>query len=116
MNVQTPPGSEQTCDLSQLGISEHHAPIHPSYATVESRLRSYQYWPPALAQRPRQLAEAGFFYAGEKRPGCGAWTRCCAGSVEWVGMCAGDSWWFGSWSAAVCAPPPLPPVDPGRNV
>ncbi|XP_043220725.1 baculoviral IAP repeat-containing protein 7-A-like [Amphibalanus amphitrite] len=64
MNVQTPLGSEQTSDLTQLGISEHQAPIHPSYATVESRLRSYQYWPPALAQKPRQLAEAGFFYAG----------------------------------------------------
>ena len=77
--MQTPVGSEQTNDLTQLGISEHHAPRHPSYATVESRLRSYQYWPPALAQKPRQLAEAGFFYAGE------GGARCATGGGAWVG-------------------------------
>lgn len=64
LNVVTPQGTEQPADLEQLGISEHHAPHHPSYATVESRLRSYQFWPPALAQKPLQLSEAGFFYAG----------------------------------------------------
>ncbi|XP_037078834.1 baculoviral IAP repeat-containing protein 2-like [Pollicipes pollicipes] len=88
MNVRTPQGSAETQDLAQLGISEHHGPIHPAYATVESRLRSYQFWPPALAQKPLQLAEAGFFYAGvSDHVKC---FHCDGGLRNWV---PGDNPW-----------------------
>lgn len=76
-------------DLSALGISEYHAPLHPCYATLEARLRSYLHWPPALAQTPRQLSEAGFFYVGvSDHVKC---FHCDGGLRNWV---PGDEPWI----------------------
>jgi len=47
-----------------LGIISHHGPLHPSYATVEARIRTFRDWPPALKQQPEELADAGFYYIG----------------------------------------------------
>ncbi|XP_023329577.1 uncharacterized protein LOC111702197 isoform X2 [Eurytemora carolleeae] len=47
-----------------LGIISHTGPLHPSYATPEARLRTFREWPPALKQRPQDLADAGFYYIG----------------------------------------------------
>lgn len=67
-------------------------PKYPSYAFLEVRISSYTAWPEAMAQTPRDLAQAGFFYAGNDD-----YTRCffCgeglrnweAGEDPWVSDC-----------------------------
>ena len=47
-----------------MGILKHSGPLHPQYATVEARLRTFREWPPALRQQPKELADAGFYYIG----------------------------------------------------
>jgi len=44
------------------GIIEHTGPAAPKYNTVESRVRTFQNWPPDLRQRPIDMAEAGFYH------------------------------------------------------
>jgi len=51
-------------DSEAMGILPHSGPLHPQYATLEARLRTFREWPPALRQQPRDLAEAGFYYIG----------------------------------------------------
>ena len=51
-------------DSESMGILKHSGPLHPQYATLEARLRTFREWPPALRQQPRDLAEAGFYYIG----------------------------------------------------
>jgi len=46
------------------GVMKHAGPLHPQYATLEARLRTFRDWPPALKQQPKQLSEAGFYYIG----------------------------------------------------
>ena len=43
---------------------KHSGPLHPQYATLEARLRTFREWPPALKQTPKDLADAGFYYIG----------------------------------------------------
>jgi baculoviral IAP repeat-containing protein 7/8 len=52
---------------------------HPSMREYKTRLDTFEDWPPALAQKPEQLAEAGFFYSGQ-----GDRTICfhCGGSIS----------------------------------
>jgi len=47
-----------------IGILKHAGPLHPQYATLEARLRTFREWPPALRQQPKELAESGFYYIG----------------------------------------------------
>jgi hypothetical protein len=47
-----------------VGIIRHSGPANSKYSGLESRLRSFRDWPPALKQEPQQLAEAGFYYIG----------------------------------------------------
>jgi len=47
-----------------LGIIAHSGPAHKNYVTEQARLSTYSTWPPALPQRPQELAQAGFFYTG----------------------------------------------------
>ena len=49
-----------------MGVIRHSGPAHPKYATLEGRLRTFGEWPPALKQRPREFAEAGFYYIGNQ--------------------------------------------------
>lgn len=39
-------------------------PAHPEFATERARLASFTGWSPSMAQRPEQMANAGFFYTG----------------------------------------------------
>ena len=48
-----------------IGILKHAGPLHPQYATLEARLRTFREWPPALRQQPKELADAGFYYIGK---------------------------------------------------
>lgn len=50
--------------MKELGIQSHHGPRNPVYATVESRLRTFDNWPTDVTQKPEELAAAGFYYTG----------------------------------------------------
>lgn len=41
---------------------DYKNPIFPEYAIESARLKSFDEWPPALTQKPKQFTEAGFFY------------------------------------------------------
>uniref|UniRef100_K1QB79 Apoptosis 1 inhibitor n=1 Tax=Magallana gigas TaxID=29159 RepID=K1QB79_MAGGI len=63
-------------------------PKYPSYAILAVRISSYTDWPAAMTQTARDMALAGFFYAGY-----GDYTRCffCGGGLRnWE---AGDDPW-----------------------
>jgi len=51
-----------TSNLSALSIHPHLQARNPTMVSQEARLKSFDGWPPGLAQRPLQLASAGFFY------------------------------------------------------
>ena len=66
----------ESFDSSEL--STHHAvelmgvipwgfipPTHPEMSLVVDRVDSFDTWPPALKQRPYQMAEAGFYYSSK---------------------------------------------------
>ncbi|XP_059082806.1 baculoviral IAP repeat-containing protein 7-A-like [Tigriopus californicus] len=46
------------------GIIHHSGPTNSKFSTLEARLRTFREWPPALRQKPKDMAEAGFFYIG----------------------------------------------------
>lgn len=50
--------------LSRLGVAVHIGPKHPSQASPDARLRSFDKWPPTCPKRPPELVVAGFFYIG----------------------------------------------------
>ena len=47
------------------GVIPHSGPVHPQYASTESRLRSFSEWPPGIKQSPERLSEAGLYYYGQ---------------------------------------------------
>jgi len=51
-----------TSSLSSLSIHPHLQARNPTMVSQEARMKSFDGWPPGLAQRPLQLASAGFFY------------------------------------------------------
>ena len=68
LTVSSPGGlgiSYKRGSQAMVGVIRHTGPAHPKYSTTESRIRSFGDWPPALKQRPAQLAEAGFWYVGK---------------------------------------------------
>lgn len=50
--------------LKELGVQDHRIPRHPKFSTYDSRLNTFSQWPPSLAQKPHDLAEAGFYFTG----------------------------------------------------
>jgi hypothetical protein len=65
-------------DLDPLGIN-FDRPKYPSYSVLAVRISSFSDWPSSIAQTPRDLAVAGFLYAGY-----GDYTRCffCGGGLR----------------------------------
>ena len=55
---------ERSDDLHEfvIGARQYHTPLIPRYSKLEDRIKSFVKWPTRLVQRPKQLAEAGFFY------------------------------------------------------
>lgn len=51
----------------QDNVIPHVGPSYPRYSSYDQRLRSFRefLWPVGLQQRPKQLAEAGFYYKGK---------------------------------------------------
>ncbi|XP_062607654.1 uncharacterized protein LOC134269469 [Saccostrea cucullata] len=85
-----PPGREAQLEALRrdpMGIN-FDRPKYPSYAILAVRISSFTDWPTAMTQTPRDMALAGFFYAGY-----GDYTRCffCGGGLRnWE---AGDDPW-----------------------
>ena len=48
----------------QPGVIPHNGPLHPRFASVAARSKTFELWPPALKQKPNVMAEAGFIYLG----------------------------------------------------
>ncbi|WP_263081640.1 hypothetical protein [Endozoicomonas sp. Mp262] len=74
--------------VDTLGIN-FEKPRYPAYAVLTVRINTYNGWPTYLDQTPRDMAMAGFFYAGY-----GDYTRCffCGGGLRnWE---AGDDPWI----------------------
>ncbi|XP_065928478.1 baculoviral IAP repeat-containing protein 2-like [Magallana gigas] len=65
-------------NLDPLGIN-FDRPKYPSYSVLTVRVSSFADWPSSLTQTPRELAVAGFLYAGY-----GDYTRCffCGGGLR----------------------------------
>uniref|UniRef100_A0A8W8JLW1 RING-type domain-containing protein n=1 Tax=Magallana gigas TaxID=29159 RepID=A0A8W8JLW1_MAGGI len=65
-------------NLDPLGIN-FDRPKYPSYSVLAVRVSSFADWPSSLTQTPRDLAVAGFLYAGY-----GDYTRCffCGGGLR----------------------------------
>lgn len=49
-------------------------------ATVDGRLKTFNNWP-IICLRPRKMAEAGFFYTGNKD--CVQCFKCCKSFYSW---------------------------------
>ena len=62
----------------QLGIN-YYRPKYPTYAILAVRISSFTAWPATMTQTPRDMAIAGFFFAGY-----GDYTRCffCGGGLR----------------------------------
>ncbi|KAL3257292.1 hypothetical protein MRX96_046499 [Rhipicephalus microplus] len=57
-------GNTPSSELSGLGVSVHVGPKHPSQASPDARLRTFEKWPTTCPKRPQELVVAGFFYIG----------------------------------------------------
>jgi len=57
-NYAEPEGRHMNNVITPLG------PYHPCFVDAETRLLTFRDWPQAMPQRPKDLAEAGFFYFG----------------------------------------------------
>ncbi|XP_075551488.1 putative inhibitor of apoptosis isoform X2 [Dermacentor variabilis] len=57
-------GGTPPSELSGLGVSVHVGPKHPSQASPDARLRTFEKWPATCPKRPQELVPAGFFYIG----------------------------------------------------
>ncbi|CAL4254816.1 unnamed protein product, partial [Meganyctiphanes norvegica] len=49
-------------DVSELGLAFHTGPMFRNFITEDSRVASFCSWPDTISQKPKALAEAGFFY------------------------------------------------------
>nr|AHC55308.1 inhibitor of apoptosis protein [Palaemon carinicauda] len=67
------PGSYPECkgpvrnnniNYDEIGLRQYSGPKRKDYVTFESRLKSYSKWPERVEQKPKEMAEAGFFYCG----------------------------------------------------
>jgi len=58
------PNGSNLSDIYALRLQMHQRARSPHLATLDARISTFHHWPAALAQRPTQLAEAGFYYEG----------------------------------------------------
>lgn len=52
-------------DDDSLFIRRKRKPLHTDKITLESRLKTFEGWPPQISQKPEELAKAGFYYTGK---------------------------------------------------
>lgn len=58
----SPPLSPPIGHQAEMAI---HRPEHPEFQIEANRFASYEDWPNSLKQKPKELAEAGFYYTGK---------------------------------------------------
>lgn len=63
-NPPGPTSAERLAQLDPLGIN-FDKPKYPSYAVYSTRHSSFEGWPSHMAQTPREMARAGYYYAGK---------------------------------------------------
>lgn len=68
-----------SASLSSLKLPPHQRACRPEFSSLEARMKTFADWPPGLAQRPAQLAEAGFYYMGT---GDHVKCFCCDGALR----------------------------------
>ncbi len=58
--------SSSSSMLSGNNLVELEGPRHSRFRAFQTRLNSFRDWPNAMPQKPKDLAEAGFFYLGNR--------------------------------------------------
>lgn len=56
---------ELETNLSLIPVQSQLMTKHPDYVLESERLKSFAGWPEYMKQKPKELAEAGFFYMGK---------------------------------------------------
>lgn len=59
-----PAKKNDNINYDEIGLRQYTGPKRKDYVTVESRLKSYNKWPERVEQKPKEMADAGFFYCG----------------------------------------------------
>lgn len=77
--------SSQEMDITPSStMSRHRSHEHPEFAIESHRLVSFEDWPKTMKQKPKELAEAGFYYTGKgDRVAC---FSCGGGLKDWEEM------------------------------
>ncbi|KAK3593115.1 hypothetical protein CHS0354_018242 [Potamilus streckersoni] len=78
---------QQTISAHSDSLEEQPAK-YPQYAVKNTRINSFQGWPAELRQRPEEMAECGFYYAGFSD--CVRCFHCGVGLRNW--MSEDDPW------------------------
>ena len=52
------------CVRGENNVITLRGPKHAQFANEDTRLLTFRDWPQAMPQKPKDLAEAGFFYLG----------------------------------------------------
>lgn len=60
-----PSASYDECGSNKKESRVEDEIMYPEYGLFVSRLKSFETWPVAIKQKPKNLADAGFFYLGE---------------------------------------------------
>ena len=66
----TPPQSFENPQINAsdktVRFEDECTPQHPKYRNIFKRMDTFQErsWPPGIPQKPRKLADAGFYYTG----------------------------------------------------
>lgn len=61
------PEKPVTTAKSLNNVIKHQNAKHPHMASLPTRLATFRDWPQAMPQKPKELAQAGFFYLGKKK-------------------------------------------------
>lgn len=73
-----PSSSSQTSEVTPMSAPRHE---HPEFQLESHRLISFEDWPKTMKQKPKELAEAGFYYTGKgDRVAC---FSCGGGLKDW---------------------------------
>lgn len=75
------PASTEHGLLLASGLAAHGPPQHPAYTSISARIGSFVNWPKATVVTPEELAEAGFYYTGNRD--CVQCFQCSGGLCDW---------------------------------
>ncbi|KAM3965021.1 death-associated inhibitor of apoptosis 1-like [Aphomia sociella] len=64
VNVPLFPGTLSRIESNKKSLTIRPTPVHPQYASFQTRLSTFKDWPRSMSQKPEDLADAGFYYTG----------------------------------------------------